>query len=67
MTRSELVAVIKQSCVPNGKYDIQVLGKYIQQSYNLEDIFEVKSALLAMLNSQDLELTDDFKVTVTKK
>lgn len=67
MSQDQLVSAVKILCIPGGRYSIEVLGKYIQQSYNLEDIFEIKSVLLHMLNAQELELTDDFMITRTKK
>lgn len=63
MSRDQLASAIDRYCVPGGRYTIDVLCRYVQQTLDLKDIFEIKSVLISMLHAQELVLTDDFKIT----
>lgn len=66
MSRTDLFAAIELACITGASYKLDVLGKYVQASYGLDQA-DVKSAILAMLHSGTLELTDKFEVTKNKR
>jgi hypothetical protein len=62
MSRKELMAAIELACMPNASYRMEVLAKYIQASYGLTDMVEVKTAILTLINSGVLVLNNDFEL-----
>lgn len=70
MTREQLADAIVLACVPGGRYSMEVLGKYIQASYGLnrvDEINDIKTTILAMINLGVLKFTDDFKIAKSEK